>query len=148
MGEITKSVSGTKRAFWERLCADRTPQEYSNEPRLRADDVEETKTERSIKMNIETKVTKKAVQDMLEAKIKTLESKFETLKAQAEAAKATAEIKAIAAITVQKIQLRQKFEELRSVGEGNWEHAKKNLESLVATFEKEVKDIEAKVRAR
>ena len=99
-------------------------------------------------MSIETKVTKKAVHDMLEAKIKTLESKFETLKAQAETAKATSEIKAIAAITVQKIQLRQKFEELRSVGDSNWEHVKKNLESLVAKFEKEVKDIEAKVRAR
>ena len=99
-------------------------------------------------MSIETKVTKNVVHDMLEAKIKTLESKFETLKAQAETAKATAEIKAIAAITVQKIQLRQKFEELRSLGDSNREHAKKNLESLVAKFEKEVKDIEAKVRAR
>jgi hypothetical protein len=99
-------------------------------------------------MSIETKVTKKAVHDMLEAKIKTLESKFETLKAQAETAKATAEIKAITAITVQKIQLRQKFDELRSLGDGNWEHAKKNLESLVAKFEKEVKNIEAKVHTR
>jgi hypothetical protein len=34
------------------------------------------------------------------------------------------------------------------VGDSNWEHVKKNLESLVAKFEKEVKDIEAKVRAR
>jgi len=73
---------------------------------------------------------------MLKAKIKTLESKFETLKAQAETAKATAEIEAIAAITVQKIQLRQRFEELRSLGDGNWEHAMKNLELLVAKFEK------------
>ena len=99
-------------------------------------------------MSIETKVTKKVAHDTLEANIKTLESTFETLKARAETAKATAEIKAIAAITVQKIQLRQKFDELRSLGDGNWEHAKKNLESLVAKFEKEVKNIEAKVHTR
>ena len=99
-------------------------------------------------MSIETKAAKEAVHDMLEAKIQTLESKFEALKAQAEAARAAAEIKAIAAITVQKIQLRQKFDELRSLGDGNWEHAKKDLESLVAKFEKELKNIEAKVHTR
>jgi len=99
-------------------------------------------------MSIETKAAKQAVHDMLEAKIKTLESKFDMLKAQAETAKATAEIKAIAAIAARKIQLRQKFEELRSLTDGNWEHAKKNIESLVAKFEKEVKNIEAKVHAR
>jgi len=96
-------------------------------------------------MTIEAKAAKEAVHDMLEAKIRTLESKFEALKAQAETRKTTAEIKAIAAIAARKIQLRQKFEELRSSGDGNWEHAKKHLESLVAKFEKAVKDIEAKV---
>ena len=98
-------------------------------------------------MTIEAKAAKGAVHDMLEAKIRTVESKLETLKAQAETRKATAEIKAIAAIAAKKIELRQKFEELRSLGDGNWEHAKKQLESLVAKFEKEVKDIEAKVHA-
>ena len=98
-------------------------------------------------MTIEAKAAKGAVHDMLEAKIRTVESKLDTLKAQAETRKATVEIKAIAAIAARKIQLRQKFEELRSLGDDNWEHAKKQLESLVAKFEKEVKDIEAKVHA-
>jgi hypothetical protein len=99
-------------------------------------------------MSIETKAAKEAIHNVLEAKIKTLESKFEMLKAQAETTKATAEIKAIAAIAAQKIQLRQKFEELRNLRNGNWEHAKKNLESLVAKFEHDVKNIEGKMHAR
>jgi 5'-deoxynucleotidase YfbR-like HD superfamily hydrolase len=98
-------------------------------------------------MSIETKAARKVGHDMLEAKIKTIESKLEMLKARAETAKAAAEIKAIAELASRRLQLRQKFEELRSSGDGNWEHVKEQLESLVAKFEKEVKDIEAKVHA-
>ena len=95
-------------------------------------------------MSVETKATKEAIHDMLEARIKTVESKLDTLKARAETAKATAEIKAIAELASRMIQLRQKLEELRKAGDLNLEHAKKQVESLVAEFEKAVKNIETK----
>jgi len=98
-------------------------------------------------MSIEARAARKVAHDILEAKIKTIESKLEMLKARAETAKAATEIKAIAELASRRLQLRQKFEELRSLGDGNWEHAKEHLESLVAKCEKEVKDIEAKVHA-
>lgn len=98
-------------------------------------------------MSVETKATKEAVLDMLEAKIKTVESKLDTLKARAETAKATAEIKAIAELTSRRIQLRQKLEDLRKANDLNVEHAKKQIESLVAEFEKAVKNIETKTHA-
>jgi hypothetical protein len=98
-------------------------------------------------MSIETRVSKQAVHGMLDAKIKTVESKFESLQARAQAAKATAEIKAIAELATRKIQLRMKLEELRNLGDGKWEQAKKHVESMVAKFEKDLKDIEAKAQA-
>jgi predicted nucleic acid-binding Zn-ribbon protein len=103
--------------------------------------------ERNIEMTVETKATKEAIHEMLEARIKTVESKLDTLKARAETVKATAEIKAIAELASRRIQLRQKLEELRKTGDLNLEHAKKQVESLVTEFEKAVKDIEAKVHA-
>ncbi len=98
-------------------------------------------------MSVETKATKEAVLDMLEAKIKTVESKLDTLKARAETAKATGEIKAIAELTSRRIQLRQKLEDLRKAHDLNVEHAEKQIESLVAEFEKAIKNIETKTHA-
>jgi phage shock protein A len=98
-------------------------------------------------MSVETRVTKEAIHDMLEARIKTVEAKLDTIKARAETAKATAEIKAIAELASRRLQLRQKLEELRKAGDLNLEHAKKQVESLVAEFEKAVKNIETKTHA-
>lgn len=91
-------------------------------------------------------VAKQAMHDKLEAQFKTAEAKLETLKATAETAKAITEIKAIAELAVKKQQIQHKLREL--VAGVGYEHAKSDLESRVAEFEKSVKGIESKLRAR
>jgi len=98
-------------------------------------------------MTIETKAAKQAILDKLESQIKTAEAKLDTLKARAEAAKADAEIKAIAELATRKVQLHQKLHELKNSAEASWEHAKKQFQSLVTEFERDVENIEAKAHA-
>ena len=71
-------------------------------------------------MSVETKATKEAIHDMLEARIKTVESKLDTLKARAETAKATAEIKAIAELASRRIQLRQSSKNSGKASDPTW----------------------------
>jgi phage shock protein A len=53
-------------------------------------------------MSTEVNITKQAIHDMLESKIKAAEAKLDTLKARAENAKANAEIKAITELLTKK----------------------------------------------
>jgi hypothetical protein len=96
---------------------------------------------------VETNPAKHAIHDKLESQIKTAEAKLDTLKSRAETAKATAQVKAIAALTAQRLEIHQKLQELKTSSEDRWEHAKTDLETKVAAFEKAVKEIEAKVKA-
>ncbi|MGD0680401.1 MAG: hypothetical protein ABR990_00005, partial [Terracidiphilus sp.] len=71
-----------------------------------------------------------------------------TLKARAEVAKASAEIKAITDLLPRKEVLHRKLQELKKSGEDRWELVKNDLMVLIADFEKSVKEIEAKAKAR
>jgi len=99
-------------------------------------------------MSIETTTAKHAIHDKLESQVNTAVAKLDTLKARAEVAKANVEIKAIADLTAQKLELHQKLQELKNSGEDKWwEQVKKDLEARIASFEKSVKGIEAKVKS-
>ena len=90
--------------------------------------------------------TKDAIHNKLESQIKSAESKLDTLKARAGVAKAAVEIKAIADLVAQKGEIRQKLQAFKKASANNQEQAKKEIEALVAGFEKSVKEIEAKVK--
>ena len=85
-------------------------------------------------------MAKRAVHDKLESQIKTAEAKMDTLNAQAQTAKANLEIKAVA-------ELSPKAQAIRPGG-AQWEQAKTDLEARLADFEKSVKGIESKAKAK
>lgn len=98
-------------------------------------------------MNTEATITKQAVHDKLESQIKLAEDRLHTLKAQAENAKANAEIKAISDLFPKKQSIQRKLQDLKKSSGEAWNHAKADLEGLVADFQKSVKNIEAKAKA-
>ena len=98
-------------------------------------------------MSTETNTAKKAVEDTIEAKVKTAQAKLDTLKLKAEAAKAVAEVAAIAELLKHKRTIDQKLADLKKAGEGKYQQAKADLETRVAELEKSVQAIEAKFRA-
>jgi len=93
-------------------------------------------------------MAKRAVHDKLESQIKTAEAKMDTLNAQAQTAKANLEIKAVAELSPKAQAIRQKFQELKQSGGAQWEQAKTDLEARLADFEKSVKGIESKAKAK
>jgi hypothetical protein len=99
-------------------------------------------------MTTDVNVAKQAAHDKLEAQIKTAEAKLDTLKARAENAKADAEIKAIPELVSKKTAIRQQLHELKKSGGDTWEQAKNVLEARIADFEKSVKALELKARAK
>lgn len=98
-------------------------------------------------MNTDVNMAKQAIQDKLDAQIKTAEAKLDTLKARAEVAKANVEIKAVAELLTKKLALQRELKELRKLSGDRWEQAKAGLEARIADFEKLVRDIESKVKA-
>jgi len=92
-------------------------------------------------------LTKQALHDKLESQINAAAAKLDTLKARAESAKAHAEVKAIAELLPKKHAIQRKLDDLKKASENQWEHAKTDLTSHVADFEKSVREIEAKVKA-
>ena len=98
-------------------------------------------------MNTGATVAKQAVHDKLESQIKLAEDKLQTLKAQAENARANAEIKAIADLFPRKQSIRRKLQDLKKSSGEAWDHAKADLETHVADFEKSVNRIESKAKA-
>ena len=99
-------------------------------------------------MTTGTIVAKHAVHDKLEAQIKLAEAKLHTLKAQAENAKANAEIKAIADLAPMKLSIERKLRELKKSSGEAWNQAQAVLEARIDEFEKLLKGIESKVKAR
>ncbi|MGA8149798.1 MAG: hypothetical protein WB952_02540 [Terriglobales bacterium] len=99
-------------------------------------------------MSTDLNIAKQAIHDKLESQIKAAEAKLETLKARAEAAKANVEIKAIAELLPKKVEIQQKLEQLKKSGGDRWEQAKADLEGRIADFEKSVKGIESKPKAK
>lgn len=99
-------------------------------------------------MSIEVSAAKHAIYDKLESQLSTAQAKLDTLKARAETAKANVEIKAIADLLTKKPMIQHKLEELKKSGEQHFEQAKADLEKQVEQFEKQVKGIEAKMKAR
>ena len=99
-------------------------------------------------MSTDLNIAKQAIHDKLESQIKAAEAKLETLKARAEAAKANVEIKAIAELLPKKVEIQQKLEQLKKAGGDRWEQAKADLEGRIADFEKSVKGIESKAKAK
>ncbi len=97
-------------------------------------------------MSIEASTAKHAIHDKLESQLDTAKAKLDTLKARAEVAKASVEIKAIAALAVQRLEIHEKLQELKKLGDDKWEQAKRDLEARLAAFERSVKSIEAKVK--
>jgi len=99
-------------------------------------------------MSTDLNIAKQAIHDKLESQIKAAEAKLETLKARAEAAKANVEIKAIAELLPKKVEIQQKLEQLKKSGGDRWEQAKADLEGRIVDFEKSVKGIESKAKAK
>jgi hypothetical protein len=93
-------------------------------------------------------LAKQAVHDKFESQIKTAEAKLDTLKAQAETAKANLEIKAIAELLPKRQAIQQRLQELKKSGGDRWEQAKTDLDARIADFEKSVKGIESKAKAK
>jgi multidrug resistance efflux pump len=99
-------------------------------------------------MSTDLNMVKQAIYDKLEAQIKTAEAKLETLKARAETAKANLEIKAVTELLTKKHLIQQKLQALKESGGDRWEQAKTDLEARIAEFEKSVKGIESKAKAK
>jgi multidrug efflux pump subunit AcrA (membrane-fusion protein) len=99
-------------------------------------------------MNIDMNLAKQAILDKLEAQLKTAEAKLDTLKARAETAKANVEIKAVTGLLTKKQMIQQKLQELKKSGGDRWEQAKADLETRIADFERSVKEIGSKAKAR
>lgn len=99
-------------------------------------------------MSVEINVAKKAILDKLEAQVKTVAAKLDTLKARAETAKANIEIKAITELLARKQTILQKLQELKKSGEDRWAHVKTDIEAQIADFEKSVKELESKLKAK
>jgi hypothetical protein len=98
-------------------------------------------------MGTETNTAKKAIEDTIEAKVKTAQAKLDTLKLKAEAAKAVAEVAAIVGLLKHKRTIDQKLAELKKSGDGRYQQAKADIESRVAELEKSVQAIETKFNA-
>jgi hypothetical protein len=99
-------------------------------------------------MSTDVNLAKQGINDKLESQIKMAEAKLDTLKARAESVKANVEIKAIAELVTKKHDLHQKLRELKNPGGNRWEQAKADLEAGIADFEKSVKGIESKAKAK
>jgi uncharacterized iron-regulated protein len=97
-------------------------------------------------MNTDVNMAKQAIQDKLEAQIKTAEAKLDTLKARAETAKANVEIKAVAELLTKKQLLLRELKGLRKLGGEKWEQVKADLEARIAEFENSVRGIESKAK--
>jgi hypothetical protein len=114
----------------------------------------ETKRKSARKAKEENKMTtvanlaKRAVHDKFESQIKTAEAKLETLKAKAGAAKANVELKAITELLPKKQMIQDKLGELKESSGDRWEQVRGELESQVAEFEKSVKALEPRVKAK
>jgi hypothetical protein len=93
-------------------------------------------------------LTKQAIHDKLESQIDTADAKLNTLKARAETTKANVELKAIAELLTGKQALLQKLHELRKSDGGQWDRVKADLEARITDFEKSVKGIESKAKAK
>ena len=98
-------------------------------------------------MSTDVNVAKHVIHNKLESQVNTAVAKLDTLKAQAETAKANFEIKAISELLPKKLAMQHKLQELRKLGEDKFEHAKADLETQVAAFEKAVNGIESKIKA-
>ena len=99
-------------------------------------------------MSSDVKLAKQAIHDKLESQINTAEAKLNTLKARAETTKANVELKAITDLLTGKRALLQKLHELKKSDSGQWDRAKADLEAHIADFEKSVKGIESKAKAK
>jgi capsule polysaccharide export protein KpsE/RkpR len=95
-------------------------------------------------MATDVKIAKQVAHDKLEAQIKTAEAKLDTLKARADSAKANVEVKALPELLTKKTAIRQKLQELKKSGGGQWEQARAHLEAQIAEFEKSMKAFESK----
>jgi outer membrane murein-binding lipoprotein Lpp len=92
-------------------------------------------------------IAKKAIEDKIEAQVKTIEAKLDALKLKAEAAKAIAEVKAIADLVTKRRALAQKLSDLKTSGEGKYQQAKADIESRVTELEQSVQAMESKFKA-
>ena len=99
-------------------------------------------------MSTDVTMAKQAIHDKLESQVKMAEAKLDWLKARRESAKANVEIKAIAELVTKRHELYQKLRELKNPGGNRWEQAKADLEAGIADFEKSVKGIESKAKAK
>ena len=95
-------------------------------------------------MSTAVNVTKQAIHDNFESKIKTAEAKLNALQARAGAAKAKVEIKAITELLPKKLAIQQKLQDLKQSGGDQWKQTRADLEARIADFEKSVKGLESK----
>ena len=89
---------------------------------------------------------KKAVDDTIEAQVKTVQAKLDVLKLKAEAAKAITEVAAIAELVTRKGAIDQKLSELKTSGASKYQQVKADIESRVAELETSVQALEAKLK--
>jgi hypothetical protein len=99
-------------------------------------------------MSADVKLAKQAIHDKFESQIKTAEAKLNTLKTRAEAAKANVELKAVTELLTRKQTILQKLHELKGSDGGQWDQVKADLEARITDFEKSVKGIESKAKAK
>ena len=98
-------------------------------------------------MSIAAAATKHAIHDKIESRIKLAEANLEALKAKAETARADLEIKAIANLAAERLEIHQRFEELKKAADNVRDRLKKDLETRVSAFEKSIKGIESRLMA-
>ena len=91
------------------------------------------------------KMTKEAIHDTIESRIKIAHAKLETLSARAGAAKAA--LSAVASALKTKRAIDQKLDQLKTSSEATYEQTRADVESRVAELEKAVQAIEAKFKA-
>jgi hypothetical protein len=99
-------------------------------------------------MSADMKLARQAIHDKFESQIKTAEAKLNTVKTRAEAAKADVELKAVAELLTRKQTILQQLHELKKSDGGQWDQAKADLETRISDFEKSVKGMESKAKAK
>ena len=91
-------------------------------------------------------LTKQAIHDKFESRIKTVEAKLNTLKAHAETAKANVELRAIAELLPKNQMMQQMVQELKKSEGSRWEQAKAEIEEGIGELENSAKEIEARAK--
>src|SRR5262245_12834312 len=98
-------------------------------------------------MNETVKAARKALHDRIHAQVSTAVTTLEALKAKADTANSKADQAAIADLLQARQAIDRQLQELEKTGSTTYQQVKTDVEARVASLEKSVRDIEARLKA-